>query len=339
MSDAAATLTRWRHALRCIVTGVVLYSAPVGAQSSTDLARDIAALRDSIKVTQALLNERANRLALTADDSLTADGVTVLFPRAALTASDEEAVRAGLAQAKRDLNARYGAGAERLLDGDFWNVRVAGQRDGRYDVASLQAGRRNAVGGGRAIALPVKPEAVKVFALARAGTRLLERDPKLSAFASGSFTFASDEPALHVARFRLAVSNSSVARRCADGVLRACRLVLNPNESDRWFAPGDSVRGNGRPIPKAVHGSLVTVAMELGGARAMNALGESHDLDEPVAILAKAAGITPDSLLVAWDSRLRTASVSRARPALSFAASAVAWWGIFLLAATRRRPR
>jgi len=83
----------------------------------------------------------------------------------------------------------------------------------------------------------------------------------------------------------------------------------------------------------------VTGALDVGGARAIDVLSKPNESDNPIIILAEAAGVTPDSLLQTWNARLQDATAQSAHPSLPLAASAVFWCGIFLMAATRRRPR
>jgi hypothetical protein len=161
----------------------------------------------------------------------------------------------------------------------------------------------------------------------------------IDAFIGSGFTFATQERAFYMAMRHLATSHSSVARRCADGAIGACRTIFDARAADQWFGPDDSLPNDGRPFPRWIHGTVVQVALEIGGPRAMEQLSSPAPADDAVSRLAAAAGTTPDSLLMAWSAKLREGTEENAAPSIPLAASAAFWCGIFLLAATRRRPR
>jgi hypothetical protein len=79
--------------------------------------------------------------------------------------------------------------------------------------------------------------------------------------------------------------------------------------------------------------------LEIGGPRALERLATPAPAEDAVSRLAEAAGTTPDSLLMVWSAKLQEDTEANATPSIPLAASAALWCGIFLLAATRRRPR
>ncbi len=311
------------------------------AQSSAELGQRVAALADSMKATQKLLNVERVRQALPLDDSLVVDGVTVLFPGIAIDARNRNAVREGIIDARRSLDERFGAGTSSLLDGDLWSITFPNHApNAPFERAAFAEGRDpSARTRNGDYSLPLSAGEIEDFMLSRAGRRLMQRNAVLDEFVGVAFSFRDNERQAYVARRLLALSASSVARNCAAGAMSACRTVLNPQARDKWFAPSDSARPNARAVPLGVHGSLARTALDVGGPRFLQAISAPNTSDEPLVILATAAGVTPDSLLRAWSAGLNESGATNAEPTLAFAAAAFFWSGFFLLIATRRRPR
>lgn len=318
---------------------LLVIPAPGHAQTAAELAAGIARLQDSIKAVQELIRAERARESLSLDDSLVSDGVVLLFPSTALTEGDRSTLRAGIAAAKATLVAKYGNEAARLLEGEVTSINFRRNANRSDAYATFTDGRNANNYIGRVFDMPLKVAAVERYLLGRASQRLVLRDPVLQAFAGASFSLTPDERAFYIARRNLTVSPSSIARRCAEGSLSACRSVLDVRHPEKRFAAGDSVPRNNVPVPQGVHGSVVAVAVEIGGFKTLQAIGTNGGLDEPVAILADVAGVSPDSLLRAWSNRLSASGSAEVTPSLPFTAAVVGWCGIFLLAATRRRPR
>lgn len=311
------------------------------AQSAAELGQRVAALADSMKGTQRLLNAERVRQALPLDDSLVVDGVTVLFPEIAMDERNRDAVREGIIDARRTLDERFGAGTSALLDGDLWSITFPNHApNAPFERAAFAEGRDPSV---RALfgdySLPLSADDIEDFMLSRAGRRLMQRNAVLDSFVGVNFSFRDNERQAYVARRLLTLSASSVARSCAAGAMSACRTVLNPHAQDEWFAPSDSARPNARAVPRGVNASLARTALDVGGPRFVQAISAPNTSDEPLVVLANAAGVTPDSLLRAWSSALNESGATNAEPTLAFAAAAFFWSGFFLLIATRRRPR
>jgi len=309
------------------------------AQTAAEMQQRILVMRDSLKATQMRLQEARNRKTLALDDVLVSEGVTVRFPGAQMNERNRNALREGIRAARSTLDDRFGAGSARLVDGSEWLLVFNGVTRNRREFVGFVDGRDPTAQLNHLVSLPLAPADVEGFVLEIAGRKLLHSESVVGAFAGGAFFLTPADEAFYVARRQLAVSASSVARRCATGALGACRTIFDPAASADWFAAPDSVPRDGRPIPRGVNASLVTVALDLGGARAIDVLSKPNESDNPIIILAEAAGVTPDSLLQTWNARLQDATAQSAHPSLPLAASAVFWCGIFLMAATRRRPR
>jgi len=328
-----------RHAAALVLalTCLTPCAAALGAQTAAEMSQRIHAMQDSLQATRARYDARRARATLPLNDSIVTDGVTVLF-HAALAARDRAAVRQGIADARSLLDTRFGAGAAKLVEGTVWSIMSVAQFDGRAPTAGFVEGRvpreRSRVAG-----MPLRAEDVEDVVLQRAAHRLLDRAPVVAAFTAGTYDFNEQDRPLYIAQKMLALSASSVARRCAAGAIGACRTILDSHAADQWFAATDTVPPNGRAIPPGVKASVLGVALELGGTRVIDALARPQASDDAVAILADAAGVTPDSLLHSWTTQLQAAATETAAPPFPLAATAAFWCGIFLLAATRRRPQ
>lgn len=314
-------------------------STPADAQTAAQVQARIDTMRDSLRLTQRELDVARSRRILVVNDSLVSEGVTVRFPASAVAERDRVAIREGISSAREALDARFGAGAARLVEGSEWLLGFQGLQEGRTAKVGFVEGRVLAGRYDRFARTPLSASEVEDYVLELAGRQLLQRDLVVKAFANGAFSLVPQDRAFYVAQRQLAISPSSVARRCAAGAASACRTILDQNAQAQWFAPTDTIPRNGRAIARGVNASLVTVAMEIGGEGAIDRLAEPDSSADAIVILAHAAGVTPDSLLHAWTARLQEESTQSAHPSMPFALSAVFWCGIFLLAATRRRPQ
>ena len=312
---------------------------PLPAQTAAELSQRVAALQDSIRATQARLRAARDRHTLAIDDSIAIEGVTVRFPLRALSERDRSAIRNGIADGRRTLVADHGEAAARLVDGDAWSIVLWSQRNGRYEAAALVAGDAGPNAQRSIVSMPLHAADIASFVQGRAGQRLAARDSVITAFIGSGLTLEPQGRAFYMAMRHLATSRSSVARRCADGAIGACRTIFDARAAGEWFGPDDSTPNDGRPFPRWIHGTVVQVALEIGGSRTLEQLSSPAPADDAVSRLAAAAGTTPDSLLMAWSAKLREGTEQNATPSLPLAASAAFWCGIFLLAATRRRPR
>jgi len=321
------------------IAAVTVWSGALRAQTAAELTQRVAVMQDSIKATQARLSAARVRHTLAPDDSIVANGVTVRFPSRALSERDRAAIRDGIADGRRTLTEDHGDAAARLLSGDRWNIFLSAQRNGRYETASLIATTAGPNAQRSIISVPLDATDIASFARTRAGQRLATQDSILNAFIGSGLTLHPQERAFYLAMRHLATSRSSVARHCADGRITACRTIFDTGASEQWFAPNDSIPNGGRPFPQWIHGTVVQVALEIGGPRAFERLATPASAEDAVSRLAEAAGTTPDSLLTVWSAKLREGTEANATPSIPLAASAAFWCGIFLLAATRRRPR
>jgi hypothetical protein len=175
----------------------------------------------------------------------------------------------------------------------------------------------------------------------------------------------------------LASSNAAVARTCYAGSLPACETALGLTDVhdalSEWYSPegwrilvsswkppkdaysviADRVEcvekkvmavceqlSRTRPVPIpltfATRATLLGLALERGGrpaySRLMGAKGTALQM------LSTAAGVTPDSLIREWRTRVLAAAPKSASPSPMEASVFIAWTLAFGFAASRRRP-
>lgn len=317
-------------------------SATTAAASTGELAEvrsRIAALRERSQATRDTLESMR---ATERQDSVEVHDIVVRFPAAGLDAGALEQLGLGVAEARAALRARFGDAAAPLLAGERWVVTpLAGWRLARgVDLQFLQAGQPV---GRVSLQFPLRAGDVRDAALDRAGARLVGGLPALQAF-SGGVHLAPDPDAAPRARLLLVGSRSSVARRCGAGALGACRTIFDDRARDAWHEPADSMPPGSDAVPGMVRQSLVQHAIEVGGGAAVARLqrpdaGTGPDSADVVALLARAAGVTGDSLLAGWLASLGAASASRAEPPVSGLAMTVLWCGVMVGVAMGRRAR
>lgn len=175
----------------------------------------------------------------------------------------------------------------------------------------------------------------------------------------------------------LATSSAAVARSCYTGSIAACDAALGLTPSNDpladWYTPDgwrvlvatwhppknafDLIQDRARciearddaacervarthsvPIPLvySTRATLLATAFDVGGRQAYhrlsNATGTASDA------LALAAGVTADSLVRAWRSRVLAATPRSSAPTIAETALFAGWCMLFGVAATRRRP-
>ncbi len=337
MSKRPRTFSRTAALAAAALLGVlpVLVGAQQRMPTLAQLDADLARLSVDVKAAQKRLDAARRAAVLAVDDSLVVEGVTIHVSRAMIVEVDRAAIEAGVRAAVQDLRKR-GASAARLLDGDVWSIEAsAGARDAVW--------MRPGVGGrhswGLAVSHPIRPEQVTRFAIQRAGQRVSELHPKVSAFVGTAYTLESPDRIYHVAHRNFVTSSSSVARRCAEGALGACATIFDERQREQWFDVADSIRPGRGPVPSSARASLLTYAMELAPERVMQQLLDRSATGETgVAVLASAASVSEDELLRGWHEKLTGAGRTRATPDLRTTLSSLLWAGLFLIVAIRRRP-
>lgn len=308
------------------------------------------------------------------DSALRRGNFTIAYAAGSLRDADTTAIGEGLRRADAQLRARFGADGAALAVG-VWSVeRRAGRRAFNNNLLLENSDGSLAR---QSLASPVDPREVERFVIAQAGAHLVRITPALRGYAGWAVfqhTRELDEElarrlatswaasgrrcaagaldacatvltpfdpstaiAAHfeprdyrtvVASGRLpALSDSAffVARRaCLDGSDSSCVSIIHT-----VLAPD--------PHNEMVRGSLLAHAIELGGTAAVTRAAERADA-EPLVALAHIAGVPADSLLASWHRRTFSAlDEKRSRTELPLLLSSIAWGGLLLLAATRRK--
>lgn len=302
---------------------------------------------------------------------------SVSFVAGDLSARDSVAIARGLANANETLRARFGESGVALTTGARWNVdSYSGSSRRRVlDMVSFQRVGESQTG--QTMRKPIDPAVVEGMVIARAGERLVSRtralnhhngwavlqpDDRLYAevgrrlstswagaarrCAAGAIgacmsVLAPFDPGAEPTRYfdasdfryvvasaRLpALSDSSyfaARRQCIDGADSVCADIV------------------GRvpmidPLNASVRGTLLAHAIELGGRDALDRAAAHADAPAMEA-LARIAGVSADSLVASWHARVYAAlDEERATTDPSLLLSSVAWGGLLLLVATRRR--
>jgi hypothetical protein len=156
---------------------------------------------------------------------LTGGGRTIAYEPGELTTSDSARLVAGLERGRADLLARFGDRGAALLDTATWFVSTADDwyfRSGRVQLYV----RRRAVVPSLSLTRPIDPGRVEAFVLQAAGDGLQSVAPALQEYAAGAITLAPEPERFAEAGRLMALSWSAAGRRCATGVVAACRAVL-----------------------------------------------------------------------------------------------------------------
>lgn len=346
-------------------------------READSLRTALDAARAEVLTSGAVLKERRADVGRSRSALLTAGGRTVRFAPAELDAADTAALARGLEAAQRVMIERFGEEwAARLMGDEVWVSTSAINRRARRWVVLRTGEDRGA--SQSLLSRPIDAEGVIRFQLRVVGERLPARVPVLSPFAGSSISLYPEQRRWAEAAREMAVSWASAGRRCATGVIAACEAVMTRRTSGApeptWLAPGDergavtatsvpmtadsALRATRRgcldgsvpecqrflqrlphPDPFSTHlrATLVMHAMELGGRAAMDRLVSAPGAD-PLALSARVAGTTPDSLLRSWQRRTAEALREDRGSTFPLALSSFAWCALLLAATVRRRP-
>jgi hypothetical protein len=190
--------------------------------------------------------------------------------------------------------------------------------------------------------LPLDIDQLSQLAQRRAAQIAVALHPAVNDYVGAASRLDTDPLYFYFAQRQLAISPSARARRCAQGMLAACRDVLS-TDATRWYDPGqtgDAALRARLPFTHDVRSSLLSLAIELDGPAVLRTLRAGGPASaDPIAVMAGAVDRTPDELLAAWQVKRADAAGERAAPSVPLAATSIVWFGLFLVAASRRRPR
>lgn len=352
-----------------------LLGAPrtAGAQTVEEW-RTRARIADSITAAASKrVRELGERRIFTADREIRAGGRRFRYHAEELSSRDSAALALGLERGRDLLRTRHGDAGVALIDPSPWSV--ATRRSGISAILVIAA-ERNWAGTQGLLRSPVSSAEVENHVLGLAGDRLVSSTPALRMYAGWTALQPDRIQSEEVAR-RLALSWSSAGRRCAAGAIAACRVVLEPFDpragAERYFEPRDyrDVVAAGKlpalsdsgffatrrrcldgvdsscvriiaqvqppdPFGVEIRGSLLALAIRLGGRDAVARIAAAPN-DPTIPLLARAAGVSEDSLLRTWHAETVGAVANGPADAMPVLLSTVAWGALLVLAATRRK--
>lgn len=304
-------------------------------------------------------------------------GRTIAYEPGRLTSRDSSRIAEGLELGRAQLVKRYGPRGVALLDDATW---VLAFLDGGLGVAGeiMLFTRETAAVPALTLRSPVDPRRVEDFVVGSAGAGLSQFSPILRSYASWTASRTEEPQRLAEAARWMALSWSSAGRRCATGVVEACRAVLTVVQpADRlalYFDPSDFRAVVTASAPSSDADSLFFVERRacLGGAQdacerivgrmhvpdpfagslrgtlSMHALelGGTTALDrlvassseDPLQLLSETAAVSEDSLISSWQRRTVRALDEERGGQLPQALAVVGWCALALAAAAGRKP-
>ena len=367
---------RIERPLRAIATGIMgalLLIAPriVPAQEAAEWRLRLHAQAARTAAASKAYQE-SNDVAHVYDAAVRVGGLVVGYAQGSLIDADTAAIASGLRAGIDQLRGRFGDAGAGLATGAWSATRSARRFSNMIILENLDGSRTRDL-----IAAPVDPLEVERFVIAQAGELFVHRTPALGAYsgyttfqydrerdseiarrlatswaasgrrcASGALDACaavltpfdrSTAIAIHfeprdyrtviVSAPLPSLSDSSyfvARRRCIDGVDSVCVSMI-----------GTVMAAD--PYNAMVRGSLLAHAVALGGSGAVARAAERADA-KPIEALAHIAGVSEDSLLASWHRRTFSAlSEKRRRTDLPLLLSSIAWGGLLLLVASRRK--
>lgn len=333
-------------ALALLLAGALLPTALQGqaAASANDQATALAevrarvdALRDSVRIAKAAYDRARADITASLTDTLTVGTRRVLIAPHTLSDADIAALREALERHEAELRERFGPSASALLDSIPWQLT---RRPGGRSV-SITARADEGAPTVAPFTLPLDREALQRFARSQAGVRARTLHPALPRFVGGELTLTPDSTQIRLAKRSLALGSSSVGRRCALGAVGSCRALLTDATGDAakslWYAADDEAASLRYPYSAHVRSSFGAHALSLGGADAINRLQAADRNADPLSVLATVAGMSPDAVIESWTKALDATDGTARAPMLPITLGTLAWCGLLVVVATRRR--
>jgi hypothetical protein len=314
---------------------------PAAAQSGesemslAEVQQELARMSDSAGAAFVRVNALRQSFVEQPDGLLTEGGVHVQYPTVSVTEEELRRVRRAIRRARAALTREFGAAGSRLLEGDTWQITTTTAASRRRSVRiRLGTNETSAV-----IGFPLATHTISQIAIRRASVRALALHPAIAAFARGAPVLAPANEQYYTARRELVAGRSGPARRCATGSLPACDDLLSDDPA-RWHDGEPPKLGRLQPVTRAVHGSMVALAIQLRGEAALDALRAGGPADaEPVALLAGIVGLPREEFLRQWYTQVLDESRRHAVPSLPLSLTSLAWCGMVMVVVGRRRPR
>lgn len=313
---------------------------PVDAQRADSLRQALATMEDSAKAARSRWQEMFRRGDYEYDDSLVTHGLTILFVSSDVSARERRAVARGIDRAWRSIEARLPGGAKLLLQGDVLGIRPTKYRGRDQNFGSyLVAGRNIGTWGGTWMPHPFTTVGVAEAIEQRAGQQLAATHPAVARAVRGAGVLRAGADMYRTAALQLAGSRSSVARRCRVGVVAACRATLGA-DARQWWDAREAPTAPTIPVTNAVHGSLLTFALERRGTPFLEALlAAPRNHDDFVGVLSAAYGTDADTMVEEWLTHLRANATQAAGLSPWLALSSLCWALLLVGVVASRRPQ
>lgn len=244
-----------RTVVRALTGGAIALAAlalPAAAGAQGQGAQDagVQALRQAYEAAKARQDSAQDayfaltrRARLVAKDTVRAAGIAVAIFAQDPPAGARDLLAEGLTRGRDALAARWGSGALALIDTLTWQMGVRGQRLAALQPLWLAAGRGASQTTTMELGRQVDPATVERFVVRHAGTRLARVVPAIGEYGGPAVSLDGEPVIFEVAARELALSWSSVARRCHAGALADCRAILSdPADTARlgtWYDPAD----------------------------------------------------------------------------------------------------
>ncbi len=318
---------------------VVGAPGPLAAQSLDALQAKHAELADSIRASNERLEAAEASARTVPDTAMVVAGITVRFPRADLPTADRRRLQRTVEDAAASLEQRFGQEGLALLDGDVWVISAPIIPNPLGPVIAIHVETGPRASASAISELPLQRDRIRRLAFDRASRRAVQASRVIHDYVGPSLLLDPDVRTHYFAYRALATSVSSPAQRCARGVVPDCRVILDPTAASRWFEPGD-LAPDVRPaaLAGAVRASLLTYALEVGGAPALQALRTGTAAGTaPLEAIAGLAGMPVTDFVTQWQLHIASFADQRAGVPLPLVFTSLAWGGLFLVLSTRRR--
>ncbi len=229
-------------AVALLVAAVPTLSAQTGPSDVAALRRQYEALAARQRVAGEVFDSLRNARTAPFTDSLVAGGRRVRFIDGQLSAHDQAVLTGALEQVAAELTAHFGERSGVFNDTSSWSLQPrTGRAVRRYLRVDRGVRRQNFPY--HHFALPLDSAAVVPVARTAATGALPTLHPWLEQYFRGGFQLDSAWGGFAWAGRSLAISGSTIGRRCQAGSLADCRTVLDVTAKgsyiERFYTPGD----------------------------------------------------------------------------------------------------
>lgn len=243
MSERALRRRRMLAVPVALMVALAVAATPAAGQRDAATLRVLADSAEArAEVAEAEYRAAIQRRRIVSADTMRAAGIPIVLVPAGTGEGDRSRLAEGMERGRAALVARWGPGADLLIDTVSWRLTAGTRRFVAIAPLTLSSGnfaRRAQM----ELRKPIDPARVERFVWRHASLNVVRAIPALTGFAGDEIPL--DEQQLHAenAARELALAWSSPARRCYGGSLPDCRRILaRPADADRvdtWFDAAD----------------------------------------------------------------------------------------------------